>query len=163
MLAQFRTLPLAIQLNHQQFGSIIIIPCTSFAYTSNCLIDLYNTYLRIHIILFTHNVSSHKTDWILSKPLLLVLSYSSYVWVSSLMNAIVWEYLREISINVNKFFVYFVYVHSCRVVVACLFVYSLVLCSTLLLFVYFVYFFYTDVVATLLFYLQSTSSYLKRF
>ena len=54
------------------------------------------------------------------------------------MNALVSERLREISINVNKpFIVYFVYDRPCRVVVACLFLCTLI--------------FHTDVVAIFLF------------
>ena len=75
------------------------------------------------MILFSHNVSSDKTDWILTELPLPALSVAFYITrVSSLMNALVWECFREISINVNKLFImYFVYIRPCRIVVACLF------------------------------------------
>ena len=86
-------------------------------------------------ILFSRNASSHRTDrilteshvsslhtigWILTWTMLCLAFYTTRV--SSLMNAFLWEWLLEISINVNKLFmVYFVYVRTCSVVVACLF------------------------------------------
>ena len=133
--------------------SIVIIRFTSFAYYNNCSLDFHNTDLWATFILFSRKVFSHKTDRILSKLRAVfihnwqnsncitaacsVLPFILITRVSSLMNAFVWECLREISINVSKLLiVHFVYVHFCRVVViACLFVYPLFLYCTLLLLV----------------------------
>ena len=41
----------------------------------NSSADLYNRYLQTTIIMFTRNVSSHKTGWILSESPLLALSF----------------------------------------------------------------------------------------
>ena len=61
------------------------------------------------IILFTRNVSSHKTDWILSELPLFALSCLLYRRVYSLMNAPEGGCLclREISVNVNELFTFF--------------------------------------------------------
>ena len=95
-------------------------------HNNNCSIDLWNENLQTTIILFARNVSSHKTDWILSASPLLDLSCLLYRRVSSLINALKREYLCpcEISINVNKLFtVIFVLRLRCpySAVVACLF------------------------------------------
>ena len=105
-------------------------------HNNNCSTDLQTT-----IILFTRNVSSDKTDWILYELPMLALSCLLYRMVSSLMNALEGECLClcEISINVNKLFIVicvFCLRCPCSVVVACLLVYPL---------------FYTDVVAIFLF------------
>ena len=108
--------------------------------------DLYNRGLRTAVILFTHNVSSHKTDWILSELPLLALSYILYHIVRSLMNAFEGECLNvlcltEISINVNKllavllFPIYFPF-FILRCGIACILLYPL---------------FHTDFVAIFLF------------
>ena len=85
-------------------------------YNNNCSIDVYNRDLQTTIILFTCNVSSHKTDWILSELPLLALSCLLYCRLSSLRNALKGECLclLEISVNEKKVvyiivFVYFVY------------------------------------------------------
>ena len=104
-------------------------------HNNNCSIDFYNKDLQTTIILLSINVhvrTSHKVDWILSELPLHVLSCFSYRMVSSLMSVHDGECfcLREISINVNKFFtlllfLHFVYVCPCTVVViACLFIYN---------------------------------------
>ena len=64
--------------------------------------DLYNK--DPTIILFTRNVSSHKTDWILSESPLPTLSCLLYRMTSNLVDALEREYLclRKISINVHK-------------------------------------------------------------
>ena len=87
-----------------------------------------NEDLQSTIILFTINVSSHKTDWSVSASPLLALSYHLYRKVSRLMAAVKGECLcqRQISINVNKLFIdIFVFcLHCpCNVVMACLPVY----------------------------------------
>ena len=71
---------------------------------NNGSIDLYNRDLQTTIILFTRNVFSHKTDWILSESPLIALSCLLYRSESSLMNALEGECfcLREIPINVPK-------------------------------------------------------------
>ena len=76
---------------------------TSFACNNNCSIDLYNRDLQTTIFLFTRNVSSHKTDWILCESPLLVLSCRLYSMVSSLMSALQGECLclSEIFINIG--------------------------------------------------------------
>ena len=70
-----------------------------------CSIDLYNRDLQTAIILFTLNMSSHKTDWIIFELPLLALSCLLYHFLCSLMNELDGECLClwEISINVNKF------------------------------------------------------------
>ena len=115
----------------QQFTSILIILYTSFSYNNNCSLDLYSRDLRTTIILFSRNVSSHKTDKILTDSRVFTKDWPNSNWlaclytrqtefllnhccllclafyitrVSNLMNALVWECLRKISI------VYFVYV-----------------------------------------------------
>ena len=83
-------------------------------------------------------MSSHKTDWILSKLPLLALSCLSYRIVSGLMNELEEECLclREISIDVNKLLavlmwpIYFFILHF---VVACLLLNPLFLLMLLLL------------------------------
>ena len=72
-----------------------------------CSIDLLYENLQITIILFTLNVSSYKTNWILSDLPLLAPSCLLYLRVSSLMNALEEECLclHQISINVNKLFI----------------------------------------------------------
>ena len=95
MFAQFPVPPLANYVKQQQFTSIVIILYHSFAYNNNCSIHLYNRNLRTTIILFTHNVALHKTNWILSElPFM----------ISSLMNGLEGDRLclPEISKNVNK-------------------------------------------------------------
>ena len=69
MFAQFRVPPLTISLKQQQFTSIVIILYTFFTYNNNCSLEFYSRDLRTKkkIILFSHNVSSHKTDRILSQ------------------------------------------------------------------------------------------------
>ena len=64
--------------------------------------DLYNK--DPTIILFTRNVSSHKTDWILSESPLPTLSCLLYRMTSNLVDALEREYLclRKISIKVNN-------------------------------------------------------------
>ena len=66
------------------------------AHNNNCSIDLYNRDLQTTIILFTHNLSSHKTDWIPSELPLLFISQDK----RSVEGKCVC--LREISINANK-------------------------------------------------------------
>ena len=102
---------------------------------NNCSIDFYNRDLQTTITLFTRNVSSHKTHWILSESPLLALSCLLYRVVSSLMNTLEGEYLclREIPINVNKLLA----VLLLHVLFICYFLYC-----TLLLFVYFFILFY---------------------
>ena len=133
---------------------------------NNCSIDFYNRDLQTTITLFTRNVSSHKTHWILSESPLLALSCLLYRVVSSLMNTLEGEYLclREIPINVNKLLAVLL-LHvlfnectwrgislpsrnpykckqiACSFIVAC-FVYMLFFILHLLLFVYFFILFY---------------------
>ena len=105
LFTQFRVPPFTIRLKQQQFTLIVIILYTSFAYNNNFSIHLYNRDLQTLIILFTCNMSSHKTDWILSElPLFALLSCLLYGMVSSLMNAFEREYLClfDISVNVNQ-------------------------------------------------------------
>ena len=131
MFAQFHVPPLAIWLIQQQFALIVILLLHSL-HINNCSIELYNSDLQTTIILFTRNVSSHKTDWILDELQLLALFCLLYCRVSSLINALEEECLclREISINVNKMFiVIFVFIllfvpfFYTDVVVACLLLY----------------------------------------
>ena len=135
LFTQLRAPPLTEYLKQQHFTSIVILLYTFFAYSNNCSLGLYSSDLRTTIILFLRSVSLHKndrypteshlsssptTDWISTESPLFALSCLLYH--SSLMNALVWECLFKISINVNKLFiVYFVYVRPGRVVVACLF------------------------------------------
>ena len=67
-------------------------------------IDLYNRDLQTTIILFTRNLSSHKTDWILSELLLPAISCLLYHWLNSLMKTFEGECLclRKITLNVKK-------------------------------------------------------------
>ena len=127
LFAIFRVPPFTIWLKQQQFVFIVII--------------LY-TFPRTAIILFTRNVSSHKTDWILSEFPLSTLSCLLHHRVSSLKNAHNGECLclREIYINVNKFIVICVFCLRCpcSVVVACLLVYSFFFILMLLYFSLFV-------------------------
>ena len=150
MFTQFRVQPFTTWLKQQQFVPIVLLLLHSPTYTI----------LIVRIILFTRNLSSHKTDWIRCELPLPVLSCLLYCRVSSLMNSLEEECvcLREISTNVNKLFtllllVYFVY--SCSfsvVVVGYLLVYSLSYTALLLLPVYFfIPFFNTDVAAVFLF------------
>ena len=76
-------------------------------HNNNCSIHLYNRDHQTTIILFIRNVSSHKTDWIVSELPLPALSCLLYRMVNSLMNAlkVEWICLYEISLNVNKLFI----------------------------------------------------------
>ena len=111
-------------------------------HNNNCSIDLFSRDLQTIIILFTCNVSSHKTDWILSELPLPAMSYLLYCRVGSLMNALegICLCLREISINVNKL-----------LAMLLLLVYLIIRFISILHFVvacsFFIRFFYTDVVA----------------
>ena len=98
MFIQFRVSPLTIWLKQQQFALIVIILYTSFAYTitilNNCYFYnnfylytncyLYNRDLQTITVLVTSNVSSHKTDWILSELALLAMSCLLYRRVNCL-------------------------------------------------------------------------------
>ena len=81
MFPQFRVSPFTTWLKQQQFAVIVIL----LSHTS---------------------ASSRKADWILSEWPLPALSCLLFSRVSSLMNALEgkWFCLREIFINVNKFF-----------------------------------------------------------
>ena len=107
--------PFTIQPKQQQFALIVITLYTSFAY-NNCSIELYNRNLQTTIILFIRNMSSHKTDWILSKFPLLAWACFLYHMVRRIMNALEGEYLCLRKISINKHVAY-------SVVLACLFVY----------------------------------------
>ena len=100
LFAQFRVLPLTISLKQQQFALIVIILCTSFAYTITIVIRSSNHNYSLH----KQCVSSHKTDWILSESPLLTLSCLLYCRPETLMNAFGEECLRfsKFAINVNK-------------------------------------------------------------
>ena len=103
--AQFRVPSLTISLKQQQFALIVIIIYTSSAYiNNNSAIGLYNRDLQTAIILFTRNVSSHKTDRILYALPLLAPSCLLYRRVNSMMNALEGECLcfSEISKNVTN-------------------------------------------------------------
>ena len=116
----------------QKFTLIVIILYTSFALYNNCSSDLYSRDLQTRL-----------TEFQLNLRCLFCLVFN-ITRVSSLMNSLVWNSFREISINVNKLFiVYFVYF-------VCL---SVILYCTLLLLVYLFVplFFYADVVAIFLF------------
>ena len=157
-----RTLQINLCLILNQFFIVYTIPCATFndlTYTTTicfncyyslhifplhnnyCSIALYNWDLQTTIILFTRNVSSHKNDWILSELPLLALSCLLYHRVSS-FNEYSWSRMSLLLRNLYK----------CKqvaysVVVACVFVYSLIFILMLLLFVYFfITFFYTDFV-----------------
>ena len=111
-------------------------------HNNNCSIDLYNRDLKTTIILFTRNLSSDKTDWILSELPLPDLPCILYRRVSSLINAFEAKCLcfREVSIDVNKLFIVvcvFCLRCSCSIVVTRQVAYSL--------------FSYIDVVAIFLF------------
>ena len=88
-----------LDLNNNNLLKLLLFFTLFRVRNNNCSIDLQTT-----IILFTCNVSSHKTDWILAELPLPALSCLLYLRVSSLMNAVQEECLclREISINVNK-------------------------------------------------------------
>ena len=88
------------------YTTIICFSCCYSLHSSAYTIDLYNRDLQATIILFTRNMSSHKTDWILFELPLLALSCLLYRRVSSLIKAPEGECLclRKISINVNKLF-----------------------------------------------------------
>ena len=66
LFTQLPVQPLTKYLKQQQFSSIDIILYTSYAYNNNCSIHLYSRDLLTTIILFSRNVPSHKTDWILT-------------------------------------------------------------------------------------------------
>ena len=138
LFTQFRVPPLTIWLKQQQFASIAIIFYTSFACNINCSIDLYNKDLQTTIILFTCNVSAHKTGWIISELPLLALSCLLYRMVNSLMNGLEGECnsLREISLNVSKSFA----VLFCLFCILAIFYTALCYCSFTALF------FYTDAI-----------------
>ena len=74
-------------------------------HNNNCSIDLYNRELQTTIILFSCNVSSHKTDWIISELLLLTQYCLLYRMVSSLMNSVEGECLCLYEISI--FFCFF--------------------------------------------------------
>ena len=113
---------------------------------NNCWTDLYERDLQTIIILFTRNVSSHKTDWIFSELPLLALSCLLYRRVNNLMNALEGECLCLclISINVNKqFIVIFVFCLRCHcsiVAHVCPFFYIDVVVDCLLLYSFFILF-----------------------
>ena len=116
-------------------------------FNNNCSIDLYNRDLQTTIIRFTHNLSSLKTDWILSESPLLALSGLLYCMISSLMEC-PWRRmsfpfpLSLLSLNLYK----------CKqmawnVVVACLFVYPLLYTALCCRLFTSTSLFYTDIVA----------------
>ena len=99
-----------------------------------------NSSMCICVSLFTLNVASNNTDWILSESPFHALCCLLYGRISSLMNALEGECfcLREIFTNVNKLFIYTcvfcvcMYVYFCvrcpySVIFACLLVYVLIL------------------------------------
>ena len=124
---------------------VIILSDTIFhirIYNNICLIDTYNRDLQTTIILFTNNVSSHKTDWFFFELPLPALSCLLYYRLSNLKNALEGKclYLLKVPINVNKSFtllllVFFVYICTCKVVVARLLIYLLMLLLYFCLFV----------------------------
>ena len=98
-------------------------------------LDLYSRDLRSTIILFSRNVSSNKTDWILTESRVVfthdwlntnwitecVLCLAFYITrASSVMNALVWGCLREISINVYYVFCFRSSLQSCCCFFICL-------------------------------------------
>ena len=122
-------------------------------------IDLYNRDLETTIILFKQNVSSHKTDLILSDLLLPAMSCLLCRLVSSLMNVLEGECLLlcEVSVIVNKslavlllpvlFTRYFLY---CNLLLPVYFL-ILLFCILMMLVYSFMLFFYTEFVAIFLF------------
>ena len=111
------------------------IPTSSFEYTITnfldrwCYVDLQTT-----IVLFTRNLSSHKTDWILSELPLPVL----YCHLNRRLSSLEGECLCrcEISINIKKsFIVIFVLlclIYPCSIFVACLHFYPFFILMLLL-------------------------------
>ena len=131
LFTQIRVSPLANWPKQQQFTPIVNILHVCFAYKNNCSLHIYNRDLQATIILFTRNVSSHKTEWTLSESPLFALP-CQYRMVSSLMNALT---ENVFTCSVVKCFVYPLFYFT-SVVVTCLLLYPL---------------FYTDVVAIFLF------------
>ena len=96
-------------------------------------------------------MASHKTDWILSELPLPTCSVLSFILLVKLSNEctwlIDWLFLSLQNFHKRKHFVYII-LYSCRVVVACLLVYSLFYIALLLLSAYFfIPLFNTDVIA----------------
>ena len=119
-------------LNNNNLLQLLLFFTLFRVHNNNCSIDLYNRDLQTTILLFTRNVSSHKSDCIFSELSSPALSCLIYALEGKCLC------LREISINVNKLFTlllfaYFVYVCPCNVVVACLLVYFLFYTALLLL------------------------------
>ena len=118
-------------LRNNNWLQLLLFSTLFDVYYNNCSIDLYNWDLQATIILFTYNVSSHKTDWILSE---LPLLYLAFYWkrISLLMRNL-YKCKQVVYVSV---FEYFVYLCPCRVVVACLLAYQLFCTPLLFLLVY---------------------------
>ena len=90
--------------------------------------DLYSRDLRTRIILFLHKMCLYKrlSEFLLNFMCHPHVRLTEVTRVRSLMNALAWECLCEISRNGNTLFIaYFIYIRSCRVVVVCLFLWPL--------------------------------------
>ena len=70
--------------------SIVTILYTSLAYNNNCSIDLYSRDLRTTIILFSRNVPSHKTDWIISERHVFTQDIPNSYWISRVVFTYNW-------------------------------------------------------------------------
>ena len=89
---------------------------------ATCLHEFYLTEFYLNL---TYRLNTILSEFLLNLRCLLCFVFY-IIMVSSLMNVLVWDSFSEISINVNKLFiVYFIYVRSYSVVVACLFVYPI--------------------------------------
>ena len=88
--------------------------------TNNCSVDFYNGDLQTTNVLFTWNVSSHKTDWILTTRSLFCLDFV-YTHANSLMKILELECscirLLENSIATSLLFVYCAHIVCCCVLI----------------------------------------------
>ena len=128
MSTQLREPPFVSWLKQQHFALIVIFPPHSSMYK---ITDLYNRDLQATIILYTSNVSSHKTEWIPSELSVPALSCHLYRRLSSVIN---W--------NLNKceqFYFYFCILYTLSLQCCCC---ILFICLSL---------FYTTIVTIFLF------------
>ena len=101
---------------------------------NNYSLDLYNRYFQTTIILFTCNVSSYKSDWIVFE-IAIACSVLPFIWQSKQSNECTWCRISVPSRNLYK----------CKqvvyVIVVCVFCYRLSLqrCCCLYFFIPFLY------------------------
>ena len=139
------------QINSNQFLIVRTIPCATFhdltlttlicfnwypsftlfrVHNNNCSLDLYYEDLQTTIIFFTHNVSSHKTEWILSEPPLPALP-CRFISQTKQSNECTWSRMSLPLRNIYK-----CKQVACSVVVACLLINPFLYWCCCFLFVY---------------------------